>query len=83
MSSRREDAKDIKVTKAKKRSIWEEVLADVSKGTLAPDSHLIVLGSYYAKHVGSKNSGKRTLLSSLNQRLGKAETTKSKTLWRL
>lgn len=80
MSSRREDTKDVKAVKAKKRSIWEEVLADVSKGTLVPDSHLIVLGSHYTKHVGSKNSGKRTLLSSLNQRLGKAETTKSNAL---
>jgi hypothetical protein len=43
-SSRREDLKDQKSIKVKKRSIWEEVLADVSKGTQVADSHLIVLG---------------------------------------
>jgi len=32
--------------KVKKKSIWEEVLADVSEGTQVPDSHLLVLGQH-------------------------------------
>jgi len=43
-SPRKEDFKDLKFSKAKKKSIWEEVLADVSKGTQVPDSHLVILG---------------------------------------
>lgn len=42
--ARRNEGRDSKPGKAKKRSIWEEVIADVSKGTFTPDSHLIVLG---------------------------------------
>ena len=37
-------SKTEKGSKAKKRSIWEEVIADVSQGTYTPNSHLIILG---------------------------------------
>ena len=44
---RKKEDKDTKQsTKPKKKSIWEEVIADVSKASSVPDSHLLLLGTH-------------------------------------
>lgn len=79
-SIRKEESKskESKGNKPAKQSVWETVIAEVSKTTNTAESHLIFLGQLaYLIWLGNKNSGKRSILSSLSQRLTKSEMSKS------
>jgi len=51
LDHKKDEAKDLKGTaKPKKKSIWEEVISDVSKSNEIQDSHILLLGFYYTRH---------------------------------